>query len=120
MITVLAFWSHRKAKGEGKKKRRREICSDPRIKLKLIFVPNPNQERDTNKKLWCFPMEQESEKYAEGASPHMEADVDLEARDPESNNSLSQPLLKRNRTLSSTPLAIVGTKVSHIESLDYE
>ncbi|GFP98968.1 chloride channel protein clc-b [Phtheirospermum japonicum] len=39
--------------------------------------------------------------------------------DPETNN-LHQPLLKRNRTLSSSPLAIVGTKVSHIESLDYE
>ncbi|XP_051140859.1 chloride channel protein CLC-b-like [Andrographis paniculata] len=40
-------------------------------------------------------------------------------QDPESNN-LHQPLLKRNRTLSSSPLAIVGTKVSYIESLDYE
>ncbi|GER33492.1 chloride channel [Striga asiatica] len=39
--------------------------------------------------------------------------------DPETNN-LHQPLLKRNRTLSSNPLAIVGAKVSHIESLDYE
>ncbi|KAA8530108.1 hypothetical protein F0562_004818 [Nyssa sinensis] len=39
--------------------------------------------------------------------------------DPESN-SLHRPLLKRNRTLSSNPLAIVGAKVSHIESLDYE
>ncbi|CAL1391446.1 unnamed protein product [Linum trigynum] len=45
----------------------------------------------------------------------------MEERDPESNSStLQEPLLKRNRTLSSTPLAIVGTKVSHIESLDYE
>ncbi|KAJ4831123.1 hypothetical protein Tsubulata_000654 [Turnera subulata] len=42
-----------------------------------------------------------------------------EERDPESN-SLRQPLLKRNRTLSSNPLAIIGAKVSHIESLDYE
>lgn len=39
--------------------------------------------------------------------------------DPESN-SLHQPLLKRSATLSSNPLAIVGAKVSHIESLDYE
>ncbi|CAA0813122.1 Chloride channel protein CLC-a [Striga hermonthica] len=39
--------------------------------------------------------------------------------DPEINN-LHQPLLKRNGTLSSNPLAIVGAKVSHIESLDYE
>ena len=48
----------------------------------------------------------------------MEAQAN-EERDPESN-SLHQPLLKRNRTLSSTPLAMVGAKVSHIESLDYE
>ncbi|XP_010502678.1 PREDICTED: chloride channel protein CLC-b-like isoform X2 [Camelina sativa] len=39
--------------------------------------------------------------------------------DPESN-TLNQPLVKANRTLSSTPLALVGTKVSHIESLNYE
>ncbi|KAL0381814.1 UNVERIFIED_CONTAM: Chloride channel protein CLC-b [Sesamum angustifolium] len=44
---------------------------------------------------------------------------DEEERDPESN-TLHQPLLKRNRTLSSSPLAIIGAKVSHIESLDYE
>lgn len=40
--------------------------------------------------------------------------------DPEINNPLHQPLLKRNRTLSSNPLALVGAKVSYIESLDYE
>lgn len=39
-----------------------------------------------------------------------------ERESTESNSSL----LKRNRTLSSTSLAIVGTKVPHIESLDYE
>lgn len=44
---------------------------------------------------------------------------EAEGNDPESN-SLQQPLLKRDRTLSSSPLAIIGTKVSHIESLDYE
>ncbi|KAG8366778.1 hypothetical protein BUALT_Bualt16G0003100 [Buddleja alternifolia] len=33
---------------------------------------------------------------------------------------LRQPLLIRNRTLSTNSLAIVGAKVSHIESLDYE
>lgn len=42
-----------------------------------------------------------------------------EVRDPESN-PLNEPLLKRNRTLSSNPLALVGAKVSYIESLDYE
>ena len=36
------------------------------------------------------------------------------------NNSLHQPLLKRNATLSASHLAMVGAKVSHIESLDYE
>uniref|UniRef100_A0A803MLD5 Uncharacterized protein n=1 Tax=Chenopodium quinoa TaxID=63459 RepID=A0A803MLD5_CHEQI len=39
-------------------------------------------------------------------------EVDLE--------SLHQPLLRRNRTLSASHLAMVGAKVSHIESLDYE
>ncbi|GMI67476.1 chloride channel B [Hibiscus trionum] len=38
----------------------------------------------------------------------------------EESNSLNQPLLKRNTTLSTNPLALVGASVSHIESLDYE
>lgn len=48
-------------------------------------------------------------------------EAEEEERDPESN-SLQQQLLKRHRTqsLSSNPLALVGAKVSHIESLDYE
>ncbi|KAI4348303.1 hypothetical protein L6164_009038 [Bauhinia variegata] len=49
----------------------------------------------------------------------MEGEVDREERDPESN-PLNEPLLKRSRTLSSNPLAMVGAKVSYIESLDYE
>lgn len=55
-------------------------------------------------------------------APHnLEAEVEAgeEETDPESN-SLRQPLLKRNRTLSASQLAIVGAKVSHIQSLDYE
>lgn len=66
-------------------------------------------------------MEESSNQHAEAAIPHnMEGgEADVEERDPESN-SLRQPLLKRNRTLSSTPLAMVGAKVSYIESLDYE
>lgn len=40
--------------------------------------------------------------------------------DPESSNPINRPLIKRNRTLSSSPLALVGEKVSYIESLDYE
>ncbi|XP_074316520.1 chloride channel protein CLC-b-like [Silene latifolia] len=35
-------------------------------------------------------------------------------------NSLHQPLLKRNTTVSASHFALVGAKVSHIESLDYE
>lgn len=64
-------------------------------------------------------MEEDSNQYAEASSPNMETEVYLEERDPESN-SLHQTLLKRNITLSTNSLAIVGTKVSHIESLDYE
>ncbi|KAL3829491.1 hypothetical protein ACJIZ3_018293 [Penstemon smallii] len=57
---------------------------------------------------------EEFSKSAEAASY-----TEDEERDPESNN-LHQPLIKRNLTLSGNQLAIVGTKVSHIESLDYE
>ncbi|XP_012459445.1 chloride channel protein CLC-b [Gossypium raimondii] len=67
-------------------------------------------------------MEEDSNHLANPETPHsLEAETyeEEEGRDPESN-SLRQPLLKRNRTLSSTPLALVGAKVSHIESLDYE
>lgn len=71
-------------------------------------------------------MEEDSSEFAEKTPDHnMEADKsedgdqEEEERDPESN-SLIQPLLKRNRTLSTNPLAMVGAKVSHIESLDYE
>ena len=52
---------------------------------------------------------------AESAHANGEAAPDLE-----SNNSLQQPLLRRTGTLSASHLAIVGAKVSHIESLDYE
>lgn len=66
-------------------------------------------------------MMEDPNQYAETAeTTAMVGQADEEAgRDPESN-SLHQPLLKRNRTLSSSPLAMVGAKVSHIESLDYE
>jgi chloride channel 7 len=42
--------------------------------------------------------------------------------DPGSNgiSSLEQPLLKRSNTLTASHYAMVGAKVSHIESLDYE
>lgn len=59
-----------------------------------------------------------SMEFAEAAAMNneMEGQADEEAE----SNSLHQPLLKRNRTLSSTPLAMIGAKVSPIESLDYE
>ncbi|KAM7506502.1 hypothetical protein LguiA_016955 [Lonicera macranthoides] len=68
-------------------------------------------------------MDEEASQSAESISYNMQrhdGDEEEGQGDPESN-SLSQPLLlKRNRTLSSSPLAMVGAKVSHIESLDYE
>lgn len=65
-------------------------------------------------------MEEDPNRVAEESSPNgMAGEEDEEERDPESN-SLNQPLLKRHRTLSSNPLAMVGAKVAHIESLDYE
>ncbi|WOL01377.1 chloride channel protein CLC-a-like [Canna indica] len=57
---------------------------------------------------------------AEAAAPHVEVDGGQEdEHDPESN-SLQQPLLKRSPTLTASHYAMVGAKVSHIESLDYE
>ncbi|GFP94053.1 chloride channel protein clc-a [Phtheirospermum japonicum] len=58
-------------------------------------------------------------KLAENEAANIEKRGEDEENDPESNE-LYQPLIKRNQTLSSSPLAIVGAKVSHIESLDYE
>ncbi|WOG83917.1 hypothetical protein DCAR_0103095 [Daucus carota subsp. sativus] len=62
------------------------------------------------------------EEQTGASNNYMEEEAaDTEQGDSE-NNSLHTPLLKRNGnlTLSSTPLATVGAKVSHIESLDYE
>ncbi|XP_030544815.1 chloride channel protein CLC-b [Rhodamnia argentea] len=65
-------------------------------------------------------MEEDPNPVAEESSPNgMAGEADGEERDPGSI-SLKQPLLKRHRTLSSNPLAMVGAKVAHIESLDYE
>ncbi|KAL3376587.1 hypothetical protein AABB24_003162 [Solanum stoloniferum] len=55
----------------------------------------------------------------EATTNDINGQLNEDERDPESN-SMRQPLLKRNRTLSSSPFALVGAKVSHIESLDYE
>lgn len=64
-------------------------------------------------------MEEDPNRVVEESSPNgMAGEADEEDRDPESNSN--QPLLKRHRTLSSNPLAMVGAKVAHIESLDYE
>lgn len=51
--------------------------------------------------------------------------TDADAEDPgctgnAAMSSLEQPLLKRSNTLTASHLAMVGAKVSHIESLDYE
>ncbi|XP_075510752.1 chloride channel protein CLC-b [Primulina tabacum] len=62
---------------------------------------------------------EENNKSAGAEETFIERQEDDEETDPESN-PLRIPLLKRNRTLSSNPLAMVGAKVSHIESLDYE
>lgn len=62
---------------------------------------------------------EELNRFVESEAANIERNLDDDDDDPESNG-LHQHLLKRNRTLSSNPLAIVGTKVSHIESLDYE
>ncbi|KAE8021341.1 hypothetical protein FH972_007239 [Carpinus fangiana] len=65
-------------------------------------------------------MEEESRKFTEADATHkMEGAADGEEIDPESD-PLNEPLLKRSRTISSNALAMVGAKVSHIESLDYE
>ncbi|KAJ0694360.1 putative CBS domain, chloride channel, voltage gated, chloride channel, core [Helianthus annuus] len=56
-------------------------------------------------------MEKDSDKLAEQTNQH--------EKDPETN-TLHQPLLKKNHTLSSSQLALVGAKVSRNESLDYE
>lgn len=53
-------------------------------------------------------MEADSSQLAEATAGH-NLEVGEEGRDPESN-TLHQPLLKRNRTLSSNPLALVGAK----------
>ncbi|XP_027101934.2 chloride channel protein CLC-b [Coffea arabica] len=64
-------------------------------------------------------MEDSNQFAAAAATNDVDGQAQNQERDPESN-SLHQPLLKRNRTLSSNPLAVVGAKVSYIESLDYE
>lgn len=64
-------------------------------------------------------MEESHNQVTEAVSNYIQGEEENEERDPESN-SLHQPLLKRNRTLSSSPLAMIGAKVSYIESLDYE
>ena len=62
-----------------------------------------------------------------GPAPELERKNEDGVEDPESTggggngiSSLEQPLLKRSTTLTASHLAIVGAKVSHIESLDYE
>lgn len=64
-------------------------------------------------------MKKDSSQLDAETAESMEAEANAE-EDLESN-ALTEPLLKRNRTLSASGhLAMVGAKVSHIESLDYE
>ncbi|KAK4477317.1 hypothetical protein RD792_016534 [Penstemon davidsonii] len=58
-------------------------------------------------------------KLAETEAANIETLTKHEERDPESN-MINQPLLKRAPVLPVNPVAIVGAKVTHIESLDYE
>ncbi|XP_027358165.1 chloride channel protein CLC-a-like [Abrus precatorius] len=64
-------------------------------------------------------MGEEYGQHKESTSINDNMEEEAVERDPESNQ-LHDPLLKRSRTLSSNPLALVGAKVSYIESLDYE
>lgn len=65
-------------------------------------------------------MEESSSAFPEKeAAARVELEGEEGGHDPESN-SLRNPLLKRTPTLTSSQYAVVGAKVSHIESLDYE
>ncbi|XP_038986919.1 chloride channel protein CLC-b-like isoform X4 [Phoenix dactylifera] len=65
-------------------------------------------------------MEETSKLIPEPTTAVADLEVDEEdEQDPESN-SLHQRLLGRTPTLTTNHLAMVGAKVSHIESLDYE
>ncbi|KAI4979643.1 hypothetical protein ZWY2020_016396 [Hordeum vulgare] len=68
-------------------------------------------------------MEEETPTTA-GPGPGRKHDDGVDSEDPVSTgngiSSLQQPLLKRSNTLTANHLAMVGAKVSHIESLDYE
>uniref|UniRef100_A0A0D9XYZ6 Uncharacterized protein n=1 Tax=Leersia perrieri TaxID=77586 RepID=A0A0D9XYZ6_9ORYZ len=61
---------------------------------------------------------------ATGEPERKHEDAVVDAEDPGSTcngaSSLEQPLLKRSNTLTASHLAMVGAKVSRIESLDYE
>ncbi|KAL3813890.1 hypothetical protein ACJIZ3_015158 [Penstemon smallii] len=58
-------------------------------------------------------------KLAETEATSIEKLTICEEHDPESN-TINQPLLKSPPVLPVNPVAIVGAKVTHIESLDYE
>lgn len=80
------------------------------------------QDHCNNANFCCF--------YSVAGSPTASASSSMDdhfnnlAVDDDAGNiqaqQLQQPLLKRTPTLSSSPFAVVGAKVSHIESLDYE
>jgi chloride channel 7 len=69
--------------------------------------------------------EEQSPRLAAGEPERKLEDGVTDAEDPgctgnAAMSSLEQPLLKRSNTLTASHLAMVGAKVSHIESLDYE
>nr|XP_043632463.1 chloride channel protein CLC-a-like [Erigeron canadensis] len=64
-------------------------------------------------------MKEESNVSEEICTNHMEAQTVKHERES-TNDFVHEPLLKRNHTLPSSQHAVIGSKVSHIESLDYE
>ena len=64
-------------------------------------------------------MGESSSSQAMDVEEEREEDIDM-YRDIENPDAMNQPLLRKRNQLSASHLAMVGAKVSHIESLDYE
>ncbi|GJS22513.1 chloride channel protein CLC-b-like protein [Tanacetum coccineum] len=63
---------------------------------------------------------EESDRLAESETTYYTEEQTIEQEKESNNHSYHEPLLKRNHALSASPHAIIGAKVSNIESLDYE
>lgn len=63
---------------------------------------------------------EESDQPAESETTYHMEEQTIKQEKESKNNYFHEPLLKRNHTLSASPQAIIGAKVSNIESLDYE